>query len=192
MKVKKISKSFQNSQILKDVSFEIHSGQTFHMKGPNGSGKSTIFKIIIGLLEADSGEIELEDGDYIGALIENPGLLESYSGFTNLKFLAGFKNFISDEEIRGHMEKFGLDPSAKIAVKKYSLGMKQKLGIIQAIMEHQNIILLDEPTRGLDEASIVVFDETINSLRNHGAQIIIASHEEHPAILFDHTIDLGK
>ncbi|UTY40237.1 ABC transporter ATP-binding protein [Allocoprobacillus halotolerans] len=180
-----ISKSFHQNLVLKDVYLSIEEGSLIRMSGPNGCGKSTLLKIAVGLMKSDAGEVVYEDKHHIGALIENPCFIENETGLYNLKFLYNLKNRYDDQKVRALLKKFLLDPNLKIPVKKYSVGMKQKLGIIQAIMEDQNVIYLDEPTRGLDEESVKFFYQLIDDLHRQGKTIIICSHEELNELHFD-------
>lgn len=190
LKVEKITKKFKGVDVLKDVTFNLEPGQLVHIRGINGSGKSTIFKIITGLLKPATGTIMLGDNDVVGALIENPGFLEFEDALTNLRFLADLNHNYNEAYIIELMKKFQLDPANKQPVAKYSIGMRQKLGIIQAIMENQNIILLDEPTRGLDVESINQFAALIMELKAAGKSIIVASHDDVAAITYDQQLQL--
>ncbi|MBP2057384.1 ABC-2 type transport system ATP-binding protein [Lactobacillus colini] len=190
LNVKNLSKSFGKKEVLRKVSFSLKPGERLHIIGKNGSGKSTIFKIITGILKQNSGTVELGEQDTIGALIENPGFLEYESGIENLKFLANLNNNYNEEKVKQLMEEFFLDPNDPQAVKKYSVGMRQKLGIIQAIMENQNIILLDEPTRGIDKESIQVFVDILTKLKNQNRSVIIASHDDIPGLAYDQELKL--
>lgn len=185
LKIKNVKKEFNHEPVLRDVSFEGKPGQVIHILGENGSGKSTIFKIITGIIEATSGKISIAKGSNIGALIENPGFLEFETGLTNLKFLAQLNKNYQEKTVKKLMNDFGLDPNSHRSVAKYSLGMRQKLGIIQAIMEEQDIILLDEPTRGLDSASLEHFVSLIDGLRKQNKLVIIASHDFPEGLIFD-------
>ncbi|CAH0416925.1 ABC transporter ATP-binding protein [Periweissella fabaria] len=190
LKVEKITKKFKGVDVLKDVTFNLEPGQLVHIRGINGSGKSTIFKIITGLLKPATGTIMLGDNDVVGALIENPGFLEFEDALTNLRFLADLNHNYNEAYIIELMKKFQLDPANKQPVAKYSIGMRQKLGIIQAIMENQNIILLDEPTRGLDVESINQFAALIMELKAAGKSIIVASHDDVATITYDQQLQL--
>ncbi|MBS9335288.1 ABC transporter ATP-binding protein [Fructobacillus sp. M1-13] len=190
LEVNQLQKSFHDEIVLQDISFSGQPGQVIHISGENGSGKSTIFKIIARILKADSGEIHYDSETTIGALIENPGYLEFETGLTNLSFLAKLNHNEDLEKIRRLMADFGLDPDNKRAVSKYSLGMRQKLGIIQAIMEDQNIVLLDEPTRGLDRASLNHFVELVQQLKDENKLVIIASHDFQAGMPYDKTYRL--
>lgn len=190
LKITGIKKSFGRKSVLKNVSMIAKPGQLIHISGINGSGKSTIFKIVTGLLEADSGKVELDHGDVIGALIENPSFLEYESAMTNLHFLANLNHRYNEKRVRNLLQQFELDPDDSQAISKYSVGMRQKVGIIQAVMEEQNIILLDEPTRGIDQESIGQFLTLLNRLKQENKTVIIASHDQIDEINYDHDLTL--
>lgn len=180
-----VTKRFKKQEILKNVNIEIEKGSTIGIVGSNGSGKSVLYKMIIGLLEPDEGEIyvrnkqvgvDLDFPENTGALINEPGYVEIYTGFKNLEYLAQINNKIGDQKIREIMELVGLDPADKTKVKDYSSGMKKKLGIAQAIMEEQDIIILDEPFNALDAKSIVNMRKVIKGLQQEGKTILMTSH----------------
>lgn len=185
LEVNHIAKSFKGNPVLTDVSLQVKAGQLIHISGANGSGKSTLFKIITKLLEPDHGSVRIGKDDVIGALIENPGFLEFESMMTNLKFLANLNNRFDQSYTLQLVKQFGLNPTNRQAISKYSVGMRQKVGIIQAVMEHQSLILLDEPTRGLDKASIEQFIALIDTLINDGKSVMIASHDDVPGLMYD-------
>ena len=185
LELKQIKKSFGQKLVLKNVSLLAKPGELIHISGINGSGKSTIFKIITGLLEADSGEIRLDKNDIVGALIENPDFLEYESAMTNLHFLANLNKRFNEKEVRGLLRYFMLDPDDPEPIAKYSVGMRQKVGIIQAVMENQNIILLDEPTRGIDQESIGLFVAMLKKLRQRNKIIVVASHDQINELKYD-------
>ncbi|RKJ47741.1 ATP-binding cassette domain-containing protein [Butyricicoccus sp. 1XD8-22] len=148
IETKNLSKSFKKQIIFHSVSFELEKGKAYGFIGHNGSGKSILFKILCGLMSPDSGEIkisgktlgkEIDFPNDTGIIIETPQFLEEYSGIKNLRYLAAIKNKITDESIRSTLVRVGLDPDNSQPVKKYSLGMKQKLGIAQAIMESPDL-----------------------------------------------------
>lgn len=184
---KHISKTFKSSIILKDIDFSIHDGEIIRISGANGCGKSTLLKIATGLLKPSSGEVNYSQyANEIGAFIENPSFIENETAIYNLKFLYNLKNKFNEAVVFKLLTDFKLDPYSKIPVKKYSVGMRQKLGIIQSIMEDQKIIYLDEPTRGLDEESVELFFKLINTLNKvENKTIIICSHEPLEKINFD-------
>lgn len=185
LEINHLQKKFNDQVVLKDISLTGKQGQLIHISGENGSGKSTIFKIIAHIIKPDKGNITVAPQNTIGALIENPGFLEFESGLTNLKFLAKLNHHYDEKKIKELMSDFGLNPENKRAVSKYSLGMRQKLGIIQAIMEKQSIILLDEPTRGLDQESLKHFATLVTQLKEEGKLVIIASHSSDHDLSYD-------
>lgn len=184
---KHISKTFNNSIVLKDIDFTINEGEIIRISGTNGCGKSTLLKIATGLLKPSSGEVIYNKySNEIGALIENPSFIENETAIYNLKFLFNLKNKFDEPKVSQLLTEFKLNPYSKIPIKKYSVGMRQKVGIIQAIMENQKIIYFDEPTRGLDEESVELFYNLINNLnKKENKTIIICSHEPLEKICFN-------
>lgn len=185
LKVSHVKKSFKKLAVLKDISLETQAGELVHISGVNGCGKSTLFKIIVGLLKADSGEIHTDKDDYLGALIENPGFIEYETAWDNLTFLGHFNHRFQPEKTRDLLKAFDLDPDNPQSVGNYSVGMRQKLGITQAVMEDQNIILLDEPTRGIDKEGVDQFVNLMKNLRSENKTVIVASHDEIPSLVYD-------
>ncbi len=185
LKVSHVKKSFKKLAVLKDISLETQDGELIHISGVNGCGKSTLFKIIVGILKADSGEIHTDKDDYLGALIENPGFIEYETAWDNLIFLGHFNHRFQPEKTRDLLKAFDLDPDNPQAVGNYSVGMRQKLGITQAVMEDQNIILLDEPTRGIDKEGVQQFVNLLEQLRRENKTVIVASHDEIPGLVYD-------
>ncbi|MDA3783829.1 ATP-binding cassette domain-containing protein [Lactobacillus delbrueckii] len=171
--------------VLKDISLENQAGELVHISGVNGCGKYTLFKIIVGLLKADSGEIHTDKDDYLGALIENPGFIEYETAWDNLIFLGHFNYRFQPEKTRDLLKAFDPDPDNPQSVGNYSVGMRQKLGITQAVMEEQNIILLDEPTRGIDKEGVDQFVNLMKDLRSENKTVIVASHDEIPGLVYD-------
>ena len=182
-----ISKTIKSTEILRNIDLKLQGGKIYGLYGSNGSGKTMLLRAVAGLIRIDSGSIiingkqlhkETDFPESIGVVIENPQFWDGYTGFKNLKMLASIKKQINDEAIRATLEKVGLDPGDKKTVKKYSLGMKQKLGIAQAIMESPDIILLDEPTNALDKKSTENIRGIIAEEAARGAIVVIASHVE--------------
>ncbi|MBR4027567.1 MAG: ATP-binding cassette domain-containing protein [Lachnospiraceae bacterium] len=182
-----VSLEIKNVKLLKDIQLTLHSGNVYGLRGRNGSGKTVLMKCICGFMKPTQGTISVngklihKDMDFLpsaGIMIEEPGFFPNYSGFKNLKILAGIQNRITDKEIRKTMELVGLDPSIKKAVGKYSLGMRQRLGIAQAMMEQPDISVLDEPTNGLDEDGVEWFRQFILKQKESGKLILIASHSK--------------
>ena len=204
VKLENITKQIGTTTILENICLTMKCGQIYGITGENGSGKTMLMKMILGFVSPSSGSIKIEGKvlgkdismpDRIGAIIENPGFLPEYSGFKNLKFLAMIHHKISNEEIRDAMRIVGLDPDSKKHVGKYSLGMRQRLGIAQAIMEDPDILLLDEPLNGLDNEGVEEIRKVLLSLKEKGKLIILASHsKEDIQILCDTVIrmDHGK
>lgn len=182
-----ISKTIKSTEILRNIDLKLQGGKIYGLYGSNGTGKTMLLRAIAGLIHIDSGSIVIngkqlhKDSDFpesIGVIIENPEFWDGYTGFENLKMLASIKKKIKDQAIKDTLERVGLDPSDKKTVKKYSLGMKQKLGIAQAIMERPDIILLDEPTNALDKKSTENIRGIIAEEAARGAIVVIASHVE--------------
>lgn len=194
LKVNHIKKSFTKNNILEDINLEINKGECLYIHGKNGCGKSTLFKIICDNIQSDSGTIEKDSDTYIGALIENPGFIENESLRFNLEFLGSINHHYNEERIRELCHMYSLNYDSSSTLKNYSVGMRQKVGIIQAVMEDQNLIFFDEPTRGLDEESIVVFENMVNTLVEDGKSIVIASHDRLPHVHYTHTylLEEGK
>jgi ABC-2 type transport system ATP-binding protein len=182
-----ISKKIKNKVILDNISIEFENSKIYGFVGRNGSGKTMLFRAICGLMKLDSGRILLDDKvlykdmDILpntGIIIENAGLYSEYTGLKNLQLLANINKKIGEDEVREALTRVGLDPDDKRTVRKYSLGMKQRLIIAQAIMEKPDIILLDEPTNALDENGVEEIRNIIQDERKRGAIILIASHNK--------------
>lgn len=196
------TKVIKNNTILNNINLKLEKGKCYGFIGRNGSGKSMLFKAICGLIKASSGEIIIDgktlskDIDFpenVGALIEYPGFLNHLSGFKNLKYLAEIQNKISDKDIIDVIKLVGLDPNDRKSIKKYSLGMKQRLGIAQAIMENPEIIILDEPMNGIDKQGVKLVREIIEVLKKSGKTIILASHNsEDIKILCDEIFEMDN
>lgn len=181
-----ISKSFDKGLVLNNINLYFESGKVYGLKGRNGSGKTMLLRAISGLILPDKGTIRIDDkilGDdlsfppSVGVLIENPGYIPELSGKENLRNIADIKSVVSDKEINEIMKYFDLEPESKKPVKKYSLGMKQKLGLCMAFMEDPELILLDEPMNALDEKAVNDLKDLILKKEKEGKLIIIASHD---------------
>lgn len=144
--IENISKTFDGLEVLKNITLKIEEGDIIYIKGSNGCGKSTLLKIIAGLLAPDSGK-NCIGNNHLGALIENPSFIENETATFNLKFLYNFNGSFKIEYVKKYFDFLNLDINLKIPMKKYSIGMRQKVGIIQAVMENQTLILFDEPSR---------------------------------------------
>jgi len=203
---KNVSKTIEDQTILKDISLEIPEQGIYGIVGRNGSGKTVLIKCLCGFMSVTEGEIwvgekqvgrDVEFVEDIGFIIETPGFLPRESGFRNLRYLASIRNVVGKERIRECITMVGLDPDDKKWVGKYSLGMRQRLGIAQAIMENPSLIILDEPMNGLDNhgveemlldiAGLIILDEPMNGLDNHGVEeirkLLIGLKEEGKLIL---------
>lgn len=181
LKIENVSKKFHRNIIFEKINLKFEKGDLVHLYGINGSGKSTLFKMITDIMEPDEGKIIIEQGKRIGAVIENSGFIENETILYNLKYLYSLLNPY-DESIEKNIvdlcKEFNLDLYNTDKIKSYSVGMRQKVAIIQAIMENQDIILLDEPTRGLDQDAVSEFFNIINKLaKTKEKVIIIASHD---------------
>lgn len=180
------TKNLSHNCVLNNINLTLESGKIYGFTGKNGSGKTMLMRAVCGLIMPSAGEVRI-DGKALGkdisfpesagVLIENPGFTPSYSGFKNLKFLAQIQNRISDEDIRNVLEKVGLNPDDKKSFRKYSLGMKQKLGIAAAIMENPQLLILDEPFNALDEETTDKIRNIILSYRNKEHIIILSCHD---------------
>lgn len=183
--IKNITKKFGEKEVLSEISMELEEGKIYGLVGRNGCGKTMLMKCICGFVKPTKGEIivggkclgkDIEVTPDIGVIIENPGFIPNLSGYKNLKLLASVKGKVTNDEIRDYMEMVGLDAKSKKPVSKYSLGMRQKLGIVQAIMESPKILILDEPMNGLDKKSVDLVRNVIKKTVDEGTLVLIASH----------------
>lgn len=187
LSVNNVSKRIKKHDVLKNINLKMVSGKKYGLVGKNGSGKTMLIRSLSGMMHPTEGEIYWNDQklykdiDFIpniGVIIENIGLCQQLSGFDNLKILSKIRNKISDEDIKNIIKKVGLDPENKMPVRKYSLGMKQKIVLAQALMEKPDILLLDEPTNALDEESCKNIRNIINQEAERGVIVLIASHNK--------------
>ena len=185
--VQGVSKIFGDTTVLRDVSREFEEGRVHGIVGNNGSGKTVLMKCICGFLPPSKGKIlirgkqvgrDMDFPDDTGIIIETPGFLPNLTGRKNLELLASLRRRVDREGIRRTIERVGLDPDSKKPVGKYSLGMRQRLGIAQAIMENPSLLILDEPFNGLDKNGVAHMREVIKGLREQGKTIILASHNQ--------------
>ena len=203
IEVQNVVKRFRDQVVLKNVSISFEKGRIHGIVGRNGSGKTVLFKCICGLMHPEEGVIlvngkrvgrDVDMPEDIGAIIEAPGFLPNYSGYKNLRFLANIRRKIGKEEILNVLKTVELDPESRKHVGKYSLGMRQRLGIAQAIMEDPEILILDEPMNGLDNAGVQDIRALLLELKAQGKTILLASHNhEDIAALCDtvHEMDGG-
>ena len=180
-----VSKTFKDKTVLQNTSLTIEDSKIVGFVGRNGSGKTVLFKLICGLLRPTTGTVTVQgkqlgkDCDFapdVGVLIETPSFISYESGFRNLRDLAAIRKKITPEEVRAAIRSVGLDDTDKKWVGKYSLGMRQRLGIAQAIMEHPSLLILDEPMNGLDRSGVEEMRKLFSSLRDNGTTILLASH----------------
>ena len=199
--VKNVTKRYGVNEVLKDVSLTCEAGKIYGLIGRNGSGKTVLLKSICGFVIPTAGEVRVwgkqvgKDVDFpenIGFIIESPGFLLQESGLRNLKHLASIRGKIGIDEIRQSMTTVGLDPDLKRPVGKYSLGMRQRLGIAQAIMEQPDLLILDEPMNGLDNQGVEHIRSVLLSLKEKGVTIVLASHfKEDISYLCDEVYQMG-
>lgn len=187
IEIRNVNKSFGEEHVLKDVSHSFESGMIHGIVGNNGSGKTVLMKCICGFLKPDSGTIfvhhkqvgkEADFPEDIGIIIETPGFLPHLSGTQNLRILASLQRNANDHTIRSVLEQVGLDPDMKKPVGKYSLGMRQRLGFAQALMEDPSLLILDELFNGLDKHGAQHIRNVIKGLRAEGKTIVLASHNQ--------------
>ena len=172
-----ICNKFKKNQALQNLDFTIQEQELIYIHGINGCGKSTLFKIMTDVLEPDAGTCQKDANVKIGALIENPGFLEGMTLQQNMKFLGDLTNSYDEQICQKLCDFFQLDFHNHNAIRSYSVGMRQKAGIIQAVMENQNLILFDEPTRGLDKESLDKFRILVEHLIQEKKSVVIATHE---------------
>ncbi len=184
--IENVSKEYKNEYVLRNITLTLQSGKVYGLYGKNGSGKTMLMRMICGLIRPTTGRICIDGKELgknisfpnsVGALIENPGFIESFSGYNNLKMLADIKRIIGKKEIEEVLKHVNLYDQKNKKVRKYSLGMKKKLGIAAAIMENPELVLLDEPMNALDKNSMECVRKIINHLKAQNKLIIIASHD---------------
>lgn len=187
IKLEQVTKGYQGNPLFADVDLTIQKGDIVGITGPNGSGKSVLFKMICGFIHPDAGTITVRNEqlgptrrfpENVGVIIDRPGYIAHKSGFKNLKQLAAIRKVITDADIEQAMRTVGLQPGNRQKVKQYSLGMKQKLAIAQAIMEQQDILILDEAFNALDHDSVLRLRELLLSFKKEGKTIILTSHNQ--------------
>lgn len=202
IEIQNVSKRFGEHVVLNNITVCFQEGKIYGIVGRNGSGKTVLLECICGLMHQDEGAIivngktigkEKDMADNIGVIIETPGFLPDYSGFRNLQFLMGVSKKVNFSMISAAMEMVGLNPHDKKKVGKYSLGMRQRLGIAQAIMEGPSILLLDEPMNGLDNDGVNDMRNLFLKLKKKGITILLASHnKEDIEILCDEVYEMDK
>ena len=194
IKLENVSKRFKNENVLNGISYSFESGKIYSIVGRNGSGKSVLLKIIAGLYLQDKGNVLFDNKNYnmineipdnLGIVIEQPSFINDLTGLENLKLLASIRNVATERDIVESLEIVNLKEDMNKKYSKYSLGMRQKLSIAQAIMEQQKVILLDEPFNGIDRQSVVAIKEYLKRVKNEDKLIIITTH------IMDDVVDLS-
>lgn len=180
-----VSKSYRGRLLYRDVSFAIERGSFTAVSGPNGAGKSVLFRLMCGFVTPDEGTVKIDPAylsvrrtfpERFGVIIDRPGYLAHRTGIENLRELASIRRVIDEEQIRETMVQVGLDPNLRQRVRHYSLGMKQKLALAQALMEQPDVLILYEPFNALDERSVATTKHILRALHERGATIVFASH----------------
>ena len=200
VRIENATKAIKGATILNNISIGFEEGKIYGLRGKNGSGKTMLLRLIAGLILPTSGSVYIGEEKLgkdisfppsIGVLIENPSFISNYTGFENLKSLASIQRRINDDEIKDSIRSVGLDPQDRRPFRKYSLGMKQRLGIACAVMEKPDIVLLDEPYSALDDNAIALTSEIIQKQRQRGGLVILASHEwDTIRDIVDRTVDM--
>lgn len=202
IKIEKLTKKYGTTTVLNDINLDIEEGKIYGLVGRNGSGKTMLLKCICGFVVPTSGRV-IVDGNEIGKdidipsdmglIIETPGFLNNYSGYNNLKFLAMIKGIAKKDDINNALHLVGLSEAGKKHVSKYSLGMRQRLGIAQAIMEDPKLLILDEPMNGLDNNGVDDIRKLLLNLKSKGKTVVLASHSKDDIeLLCDKVIELDK
>lgn len=182
-----VSKKIKGKTVLENIDIIFQDGIIYGLKGINGSGKTMLMRMVSGLIYPTEGKViidgkelgkDISFPEQMGILIENPVFLDSYTGFDNLKMLAELKGKADTEDITNSLKRVGLDPTDKRKYRKYSLGMKQRLGIAATLIDYPQMLILDEPLNALDKAGISLFSEIIEEEKNKGTLIIISCHDE--------------
>ncbi len=202
IEVHNLSLTIGKTEILRQIDVHFAAGQIHGLIGRNGSGKTMLMKCICGFVRPTMGSVTVagkqigKDCDFpdsVGIIIETPGFIPYYSGYRNLKLLADLNRKINQETIRNTMKQVGLDPDLKRHVRKYSLGMRQRLGLAQAIMENPDLLILDEPMNGLDKEGVADMRKYLLDLKAQGKTILIASHSaEDISVLCDTVCEMDK
>ena len=187
IEITNLSLILNNKTILKNINASFDYGHIYGLTGNNGSGKTMLMRVICGLIPPTEGSVCCDgkiigkDCDFLrdaGTIIETPGFIPYYSGIKNLRLLAGINRKAGKEKIKETMQRCGLDPELKLSVGKYSLGMRQRLGLAQAVMEDQKILILDEPMNGLDKSGVEEMRKMLLEFKSDGRLIILASHNK--------------
>lgn len=201
IEIENVTLSLKGLTILENINLNIKRNNTYGFVGANGSGKTMLFRLISGLVKPTQGSIKVDNKilhkdisfpNSMGIILESPGFWSQYTGYENLKILASIKNTATDNDIINIMNRVGLDPCSNVKFGKYSLGMKQKLGIAQALVEKPDLIILDEPTNALDDTSVDNIRNILIEEKKRGATILLASHnKEDISILSDYVYKIS-
>lgn len=186
LEVKEVTKIIRGDIVINNISFCSERGRVIGLRGINGSGKTMLMRLICGLIRPTKGQVVV-DGEIVsketsfprslGILIEGPAFLDEYSAMDNLKLIASLKGQATEEELRAILSEVKLEPNSSKKYRKFSLGMKQRLGIAAAVMEHPDLILLDEPTNALDESGAEILRSIVRKEKERGALLIVSSHD---------------
>lgn len=188
IKMEQVNKRIKRKDVLSNINLAIEKGTVTGIIGANGSGKTMLFRALCGLIKLNAGSIKINDQAVVfneklpvsvGLILENPGFSLNETALENLKYLAKLNNNYDQEYTAYLLSKFGIADNQDQKVKTFSLGMRQKLGIIQALMEHQELVVLDEPTNGLDKKSVAQFIDIVKELQKKGTTFLIASHNDY-------------
>lgn len=186
IEVKNATKYIKKALILDHVNIELEGGRIYGLQGPNGGGKTMLMRLLCGLIRPTEGQVlidgkqlgvDMDFPDSVGLLIENPAFLPNYTGYENLELLASLRCRVGEAELHAALSDVGLAPSDKRKYRKFSLGMKQRLGIAAAVMEKPALILLDEPTNALDDSGVERICSLIRRERDRGALVVMACHD---------------
>lgn len=202
IELKDYNKVIKKATVLDDVNIRFESGKIYGLRGKNGSGKTMLMRAISGLIRPTKGSVIIDGKELgkdfsfppsIGLLLENPAFISNETGFWNLKMLASIKGKINDNDIKNVLEEVGLDPDDKRKYRKYSLGMKQKLGIAAAVMEEPDIIILDEPINAIDDDGVKAVHKILEKAKKRGALVILACHDSNELeMLSDEIISISN
>lgn len=188
VRIENVTKVIQGNTVVDQVNLSMHSGKVIGLSGINGSGKTMLMRLLSGMIFPTKGQIwindkllgkDIEFPESMGILIENPAFLDGYSGIQNLKFLAGVQNRVGEKEIYETLKMVGLDPNSKKKYRKYSLGMKQRLGIAGAVLEKPELLILDEPFNALDTEGVILTKKLITREKTRGALVVLTCHDSH-------------